>query len=158
MDGFAYAGEALTGRYVGAEDGQRLRRTIWCLFGWGIGVALLFTLLYGVGGECFLQLLTNDDEVITAASTYFCWALAIPLVGFSAFLWDGVLIGATATRPMLWSMLIASGLFFLIYYLFSGSTDNHVLWLAFLVYLGTRGVMQTIFSRVIFGEKYSRCD
>lgn len=154
MDGFAYAAEALTGRYVGACDLKRLRHAVRNLFGWGVGLSLLFTLLYGIGGKNFLGLLTDEKEVIQAAGNYFYWVLAIPLAGFGAFLWDGILIGATATRQMLWAMLVASGLFFLIYYVFSGSTDNHILWCAFLVYLLFRGVMMSVWGRRIFTEAY----
>lgn len=154
MDGFAYAGEALVGRYVGARNLRQLRRAVRALFGWGIGMSLLFTLLYGIGGEHFLRLLTNDVFVIQAASHYFYWVLAIPLAGFAAFLWDGILIGATATRFMLWAMLVASVSFFVIYYCFSGATNNHVLWLSFLVYLALRGIMQTFWGRRILTSEY----
>ena len=154
MDGFAYAGEALSGRYVGACNLIQLKRAVRALFGWSVGLSLVFTLLYGVGGENFLGLLTNDKVVIETAGHYFYWVLAIPLAGFAAFLWDGILIGATATRFMLWSMLVASGSFFVIYYYFSGATNNHMLWLAFLVYLALRGVMQTLWSRKVFTLKY----
>lgn len=154
MDGFAYAGEALSGRYVGACNLVQLKRAVKALFGWGIGLSLVFTLLYGIGGENFLGLLTNDTIVIETAGHYFYWVLAIPLAGFAAFLWDGILIGATATRFMLWAMLVASGSFFVIYYCFSGTTNNHMLWLAFLVYLALRGVMQTLWSRKVFTLKY----
>ena len=154
MDGFAYAGEALSGRYVGACNLVQLKRAVKALFGWGIGLSLVFTLLYGIGGENFLGLLTNDTIVIETAGLYFYWVLAIPLAGFAAFLWDGILIGATATRFMLWAMLVASGSFFVIYYCFSGTTNNHMLWLAFLVYLALRGIMQTLWSRKVFTLKY----
>ena len=154
MDGFAYAGEALSGRYVGACNLVQLKRAVKALFGWGVGLSLVFTLLYGIGGENFLGLLTNDTVVIETAGHYFYWVLAIPLAGFAAFLWDGILIGATATRFMLWAMLVASGSFFVIYYCFSGATNNHTLWLAFLVYLALRGIMQTIWSRRVFTLKY----
>lgn len=154
MDGFAYAGEALSGRYVGACNLIQLKRAVRALFGWGVGLSLVFTLLYGVGGENFLGLLTNDKVVIETAGHYFYWVLAIPLAGFAAFLWDGILIGATATRFMLWSMLVASGSFFVIYYCFSGATNNHMLWLAFLVYLALRGGMQTLWSRRVFTLEY----
>ena len=127
MDGFAYAGEALSGRYVGACNLVQLKRAVKALFGWGVGLSLVFTLLYGIGGESFLGLLTNDTVVIETAGHYFYWVLAIPLAGFAAFLWDGILIGATATRFMLWAMLVASGSFFVIYYCFSGATNNHML-------------------------------
>ena len=101
-----------------------------------------------------MGLLTNDKVVIETAGHYFYWVLAIPLAGFAAFLWDGILIGATATRFMLWSMLVASGSFFVIYYYFSGATNNHMLWLAFLVYLALRGGMQTLWSRRVFTFEY----
>ena len=154
MDGFAYAGEALSGRYVGACNLVQLKRAVKALFCWGVVLSLVFTLLYGIGGENFLGLLTNDTVVIETAGRYFYWVLAIPLAGFAAFLWDGILIGATATRFMLWAMLVASGSFFVIYYCFSGATNNHMLWLAFLVYLALRGVMQTLWSRKVFTLKY----
>ena len=79
MDGFAYAGEALSGRYVGACNLIQLKRAVRALFGWGVGLSLVFTLLYGVGGENFLGLLTNDKVVIETAGHYFYWVL-----GYSA--------------------------------------------------------------------------
>ena len=154
MDGFAYAAEALVGRYVGECNLKQLRRAVRSLFGWGIGLAAAFTLLYGAGGEGFLGLLTNDMTVIAHTGEYFYWVLAIPLAGFSAFLWDGILIGATATRQMLWSMLVAVGIFFGVYYGFSDGTNNHLLWLAFLLYLLSRGVMQTLWGRRVFTDQY----
>ena len=149
MDGFAYAGEALAGRYIGARNQPALRNTVNHLFYWGVGLSAAFTLLYAIGGKGFLELLTNDTSVINASDTYFYWALAIPLAGFSAFLWDGVFIGATATRSMLYSMLIASASFFLVYYAFHDFLGNHALWLAFLIYLSLRGIVQTFIGRQI---------
>ena len=149
MDGFAYAGEALAGRYIGARNQPALRNTVNHLFYWGVGLSAAFTLLYAIGGKGFLELLTNDTSVINASDTYFYWALAIPLAGFSAFLWDGVFIGTTATRSMLYSMLIASASFFLVYYAFHDFLGNHALWLAFLIYLSLRGIVQTFIGRQI---------
>lgn len=154
MDGFAYAAEALAGRYIGACDLKHLRHVVRNLFGWGLLLACLFTLLYGVGGQRFLGLLTDNEEVIHTAGHYFYWVLAIPLAGFGAFLWDGILIGATATRQMLWAIIVAAAAFFGIFYGFSGATDNHILWLAFLVYLLLRGIMMTFWGKKIFSENF----
>ena len=148
MDGFAYAGEALAGRFIGAKNDVGLRKCIRLLFLWGIGLSLSFTILYALGGKNFLGLLTNDTSVIEASGDYFYWVLAIPLCGFSAFLWDGIFIGATATRQMLYSMLVASGTFFIMYYLFYQSMGNHALWMAFLWYLSLRGGMQWVLWRL----------
>ena len=149
MDGFAYAGEALTGRYVGAHNQADLRRMIRTLFAWGIGLALAFTLLYGIGGSSFLSLLTNEQEVLNASSDYFYWVLAIPLAGMAAFLWDGIYIGATASRQMLYSMLVASVSFFILQGIFQQRMGNHALWMAFIAYLFLRGLVQTGLARKI---------
>ncbi len=142
MDGFAYAGEALTGKHVGANNREALHHTVRRLFVWGLGMSLGFTILYGAGGKGFLQLLTNDTMVISASANYFYWVLAIPLVSFPAFLLDGVCIGATATHVMLRSMFVASVCFFAIYFSLNGLLQNHALWMGFILYLAMRGIMQ----------------
>lgn len=149
MDGFAYAGEALAGRYIGAGNRPELHRTVRRLFGWGIGLSAAFTLLYALGGQAFMGLLTNETSVIREADTYFYWVLAIPLAGFSAFLWDGIFIGVTATRQMLYAMFVASASFFLLYYSLHSLLGNHALWLAFIVYLALRGAMQAFLAKKI---------
>ena len=149
MDGFAYAGEALVGKYLGANDRPALRQMVHQLFIWGIGLSVVFTLVYGIGGKEFLGLITNEQSVIAASSAYFYWVLAIPLAGFAAFLYDGIFIGATATRWMLRAMFIASVVFFLIYYGCRGVMGNHALWLAFIIYLALRGVVQGFLGRKI---------
>ena len=153
MDGFAYAGEALGGRYYGAGNHTAFRQTVRRMFAWGTGVAALFTLLYVAGGQSFLGLLTDETEVIAASADYHYWTLAIPFVSFSAFLLDGLFIGTTSTRWMLQSIFVASACFFLIYWLGADRWGNHALWLAFLVYLGMRGVMQAWLGRkLVFGR------
>ena len=147
MDGFAFAGEALAGRYLGEGNRQGLQQTIRHLFGWGGMVTVLFTLLYIVGGEGFLGLLTNEQSVITASAEYFPWAVAIPLAGMAAFVWDGIYIGCTYTRGMLLSMFCAATAYFLLYFLLKNDLGNHALWLAFISYLLIRGIVQTLLSR-----------
>ena len=149
MDGFAYAGEALVGKHLGANDRPALRQMVHQLFVWGIVLSVVFTLVYGIGGKVFLGLITNEQSVITASSAYFYWVLAIPLASFAAFLYDGIFIGATATRWMLYAMSIATTAFFLIYYGFRGAMGNHALWLAFITYLALRGIVQGFLGRKI---------
>ena len=149
MDGFAYAGEALAGKYIGANDRPALRQMIRQLFVWGIGLSVAFTLVYSIGGETFLALLTNEKSVITTSNTYFYWVLAIPLAGFAAFLYDGIFIGATATGLMLRAMFVASVAFFGIYFGCRGIMGNHALWLAFITYLALRGIIQGYLGRKI---------
>lgn len=150
MDGFAFAGEALSGRYIGARHAEAFYSTVRRLFGWGGVMALLFTLTYALGGEAFLRLLTSEEEVIAASATYFPWALLIPLCGLAAFIWDGIYIGATATRGMLISMAVATLTFFLLYAALHATWGNHALWLSFLAYLTQRGLVQTLLRKQVY--------
>lgn len=70
MDGFAYAGEALSGKYIGAGDRASFSTTVRRLFGWGAVMALLFTATYALGGQGFLNLLTDDPSVTEAAAHF----------------------------------------------------------------------------------------
>lgn len=142
MDGFAFAGEALSGKCAGSGDRQHLRAIIRSLFLWGGIVAFCFTLLYAFGGTGFMRLMTNESSVVAAARPYLPWVAAIPAAGLSAFTWDGIFIGLTATRHMLVSMFCATATFFFSYFCLYPAWHNHALWIAFLLYLSMRGCMQ----------------
>lgn len=144
MDGFAYAAEALTGRFVGERNPSMLKLLIKRLFLWGIGLVIIFTIGYALFSENILGLLTDKDNIVAVANEYQGWVLLIPIAGFSAFLWDGIYIGMTASKQMRNSMFVAMISFFAIYYIFSPLMANNALWLAFITYLGMRGIMQAI--------------
>ena len=143
MDGFANAGEALSGKYYGAGDRSSLRLTIRRLFVWAMMMATGFTVVYVFGGRPFLGLLTDEPSVVEASADYVWWAYLIPFVSMGAFMWDGIFIGLTASRQMLQSMFAAAVTFFVLYYLLYPSLGNHGLWAAFLAFLLVRGGVQT---------------
>ena len=143
MDGFANAGEALSGKYYGAGDRSSLRLTVRRLFVWATLMATGFTVVYVLGGKPFLGLLTDEPSVVEASADYVWWAYLIPFVSMGAFMWDGIFIGLTASRQMLQSMFAAAVTFFVLYYLLHPSLGNHGLWAAFLAFLLVRGGVQT---------------
>lgn len=147
MDGFAYAAEALTGRYIGAKDSTNIKLLIKRLFVWGAALSVLFTLLYALFSESIFGLLTDEQSIIDASKNYLAWVLLIPIISFSAFLWDGVFIGATASKQMRNSMLVAILSFFIVFFCTKDHLGNNALWLSFIVYLGMRGIMQTLIFR-----------
>ena len=147
MDGFAYAGEALSGKYYSAANKLAFDRVYNSLFAWGAIMAVVFTLVYTVGGNGFLMLLTNEAVVVQSAEAYFWWAVMIPIVSVSAFVYDGIFIGLTATRGMLVSSVVSALVFFALYLALQCYLGNHALWLAFIVYLGLRGGIQWLLYR-----------
>ena len=160
MDGFAFAGEALGGKFFGAGDtrglGDVVRRLLLC---WGLSLALAFTLAYVFFGGTIVSLLTDDMAVRAAVIDYEMWIWFLPVAGFPAFVYDGIFIGLTATRGMLVSSFTSSVVFFLILGVTLISNlpashpvaVNHLLWLAFVVYLMMRGLMQHFIIRRMGG-------
>ena len=144
MDGFAYAGESLVGKYVGARDSKKLRLTIRYLMYWGVGLAIGFTLLFVFGGEMLLRILAKDEAVIGTAMVYMFWTYLLPFTGFAAFIYDGIYIGATATAAMRNVMFVATAVFFIIYYARAARWGNNALWFAFIVFLIFRGLLMAL--------------
>ena len=153
MDGFAYAGEALGGKTYGARNMQAFRETLRHLWLWMVIVTGAFTLLYIIGGMQVVEALTDDADVRQSAADFIFWAWLVPASGCVAFIWDGVFVGITATRGMLVASFVAAIVFFTICCIPSAfhlpsSTVNHFLWLAQVVYLSMRGIVQTVWYRL----------
>ena len=150
MDGFAYAGEALTGRYVGAKNRYLLQHMIKRIFFWGLMVSFFAMTVYTLFPDLILSLLTNDIFIIAETKKYLFWTLLIPIAGFAAFLWDGIFIGATASSQMRNAMIISSVIFFVSYFMLKPVWGNNALWFSFIIYLATRGITLTFMSKNLY--------
>lgn len=148
MDGFAYAGEALGGKTYGAKNRVAFSETLRRLWMWTLIVTTAYTLLYIIGGRWIFSILTDEPQVIAVSDEYLWWTWLVPAAGSVAFIWDGIFIGITATRGMLVSSFVSALCFFGLYLLTEPLWGNHGLWLAMIVYLAMRGVLQTIWYRL----------
>ena len=156
IDGFAHASEALTGKFIGARDQVSLKRSVRLLFIWGTGISIVFTLVYLFGGDIIFRALTNNEEVIANARPYFFWVVMVPMVSFSAFLWDGIFIGATAGPEMRNAMLASTLVIFFPAYILAGRfMGNHGLWLAFILFMIARGVSMQVMAKKAVWSKVS---
>ena len=115
-DGFAYSGEALTGRFIGERNREDLNQAIKLVFLWSMGVATLFIGIYAFAGSWMVSLMTSDTTVALACEKFLWWLLIMPPLGCAAFTWDGIYEGATATVPVRNAMILATITFFGIYF------------------------------------------
>ena len=162
-DGFTYAAEALTGRFIGARDGVSLRRCLRLCTIWTFVTALIAIGLYvGFWREIFSMFMTSGSEaelarMLTVAGKYIGWIIAIPLFAALPFMFDGVMAGATLTRVMRNSMLGATIAFFAIYYALQPAMGNDALWLAFTLYIVLRFILQYTMSHR-FADIYAKAE
>lgn len=153
IDGFAYAGEALVGRYIGEANRTLFRSVVKKLFVWGFGLGIAFTIIYYFAGTSLLSLLTNKKELITQSQDYIGWVVLIPLLSVASFVWDGVYIGATASKAMRNTMLAATFLVFIPSYILTvNHLQNHSIWLAMVLFMFGRGLFQTIIAKRAVGS------
>lgn len=156
-DGFAYAAEAMTGKYIGARDSDGLKSTILWVFVWSISIAVLFIGLYYIGGTWMLRIMTSDAAVVECGRQFLLWLLFMPLLGVVAFTWDGIYIGATASVQIRNAMLWSVAAFLAVWLtglpvlrnsgLDSGENCIHLLMGAYFAHLVARSVYLTITFR-----------
>ncbi|MEL7021465.1 MAG: MATE family efflux transporter [Bacteroidota bacterium] len=141
VDGFAYASESLVGKYAGARQDYNTRRAIRLSFGWGMMLAIVFSVVYGLLGSSLLQIYTDQSDVIAATQPYLFWMFLFPILSTPCYLWDGVFIGLTATQSMRNAMLLAFFAYVVAWY-FGQHWGNHGLWAALLIFMIFRGAFQ----------------
>jgi MATE family multidrug resistance protein len=150
-DGFAYAAEALTGRFIGARDGVSLRQCVKRCMLWSIVVGVGYSALYTGFWRELLGLFIEDGaensaQLLDYAGRYIGWIITIPLAASLPFMMDGVMVGATQSRIMRNSMLLATVAYFSLFYSLRPVIGNNALWLAFTSIMALRGIFQYFMS------------
>ena len=149
-DGFAYAAEALTGRFIGARDRLSLKVCIKKCVVWAVGTAVVCITTYVFWWEQILSMFIGDKtqlpDMLSVAGEYIGWIIAIPVAAALPFLLDGIMVGATLTRILRNSMLLSTVAYFVLYYTLHPIMGNNALWLAFTAYMAIRGIAQYFMS------------
>lgn len=150
MDGFAYAAEALTGKYFGNRNQTLFKQIVSRIFSWGWGLSIVFSLFYLLFHQNLIGLLTDNQRLHEIAGSFTFWMVLIPITTFAAFLWDGIFVGTLSTVAMRNAMLLAGLLVFLpAVLLFLPLYGNHGLWIAFHLFMGSRSMAMWYFSKTI---------
>lgn len=155
MDGFAFAAEALVGRCHGEGAGEEMRLTVRALLRWSLAMAVIFLLIYAAAGVPIANLLTDTQDVRDAVASLRIWIVLLPPLTVAAFIFDGIFIGITRVRSMLWSTLAGASIFFLLCLCTPDGSNfyrENILWLAFESYLVARGALLAI----IYFTRHSR--
>jgi MATE family multidrug resistance protein len=140
LDGFAHAAEAMVGKAVGEKRRDVLEHSVRLALKWTLIFAVGFCLSYIVVGPPLIRILTDLPEVRSTALQFLPWLIISPLISAWSFLYDGIYVGATRAREMRKLMLISTFVVFVpAWYLLQG-LGNHGLWLAFTLFMASRGI------------------
>lgn len=142
MDGFAFTGEALVGRFCGAKDSNMLRLSIRSLLKWTVGITAIFVIIYSLLLPEIAGMMSDSTQVCRSVLDCRIWVVGIPLAGALAFIYDGFYVGLTRTRTMLVSTIAGVGLFSLLLVIVPHT--QWMLWMAFTCYLALRSAILTL--------------
>ena len=159
VDGFAYAGEALVGKYIGVAKSlssevpekstdfgsalSPLASLVRLLFLWSLGVGALFTVLFAFASMPMYRMMTSDAVVLTRLTNFTGWFIAMPIVSTLAFMWDGVFTGATAGMQIRNAMILAAIGFVLGYLTTNHWLGTHALFVGYFLHLAARVIYLT---------------
>ncbi|MFE5892280.1 MATE family efflux transporter [Streptomyces sp. NPDC056468] len=111
LDAIAIAGQAIIGRYLGADDAEGARAVCRRMVEWGIAAGVVLGLLVVIARPLFLPLFTSDTAVQnTALPALLVVALSQPICGV-VFVLDGVLMGAGDGPYLAWAMVLTLAVF-----------------------------------------------
>ena len=154
VDGFAYAGEALVGKFIGEAKSTitnnqspiatpPLTSAVRLLFIWSLGVGVVFTLLFALAYMPMYRAMTSDAIVLERLTNFTAWLIAMPIVSTLAFMWDGVYAGATAGKQIRNAMIWAAIGFLAGYWLSPAGWGTHALFVGYFLHLAARVVYLT---------------
>jgi MATE family, multidrug efflux pump len=143
LDGLATAAEQLCGRAVGARDRAGFVQATRRVLGWGFLFGAAASVLFLFVGTMLIDVITTSAEVRQAARQFMLFAALAPVMGVAAYAFDGIYIGATWARDMRNLMVIALAIYLATWWALQGH-GNTGLWIALLVFLAARGLLQAM--------------
>ena len=111
LDAIAIAAQVLVGRLLGAGDAAGAYAAARRMVAWSVAVGALFAALLAPLAHVLPRVFASDPRVLEQAALLWPFLAAMQPLGGAVFALDGILLGASDTRYLMWSMLAASGLF-----------------------------------------------
>ncbi len=148
IDGFAFAGESLVGNYLGAGKKAFLIKIVRKIFIFGSGLGLLFSFIYALFGEPIGQIFTNNIQVLKMFKIFLPWTIVAPFLNSFCYIWDGIYLGATASKGLRNAMLLVTfGIYLPLHYLLTPLFANHGMWAALLTFMIFRSISLSYLSK-----------
>ncbi len=111
LDAIAIAGQAMIGRFLGADDVDGAKAAAKRMMQWAVGAGAVAALL-AVAAQPFLPGVFSTDAAVVATAGFLFWHVAVQQpINALAFTLDGILIGAGDMAFLAKSMWVATVIF-----------------------------------------------
>ena len=139
LDGFALAAETLVGQAFGKKDRSILRKSIIVSSKLAFLLSCIMAISFLLFGSSLIDLMTTAENVRLEAKSYIIFITLVPILGVSAYMLDGIFIGATKTKDMRNMMFITLIFYVIAVLLLVPYFQNTGLWSALLISFIVRG-------------------
>lgn len=155
LDGLANAAQQLCGRTLGARDAKGFADSTRLVLLWGLGFALVVSVLFALFGPHLIDFMTASEAVRRSAREFLPFVVLAPIPGVFAFGFDGIYIGATWAREMRNLMLLSLAIFLGTWWALQ-SFGNAGLWSALIASYVSRGGLQAARYPARFRATFSK--
>jgi putative MATE family efflux protein len=111
LDSVAIAGQVIVGRLLGSGDAEGAYASAVRMIAWSVVVGAAFSIVLLPLAHVVPRAFTGDHAVLHQAASLWPYFVLMQPLGGAVFALDGILIGASDTGYLMWSMLAASAVF-----------------------------------------------
>ena len=152
LDAYAFSTEGIVGYSIGSKDKKLLTNVIKNSFILSASTGLLISLIYLVGKDGFIFIMTDLPDIKNLSMSYSYWVVLIPFISSFCYQVDGIFIGASQTKELRNAMIVSVSIYILCSLFLVSSFGNSGLWISLCIFFALRAL--TLFFYL--GKIYQR--
>ena len=152
LDAYAFSTEGIVGYSIGAKEKKLLTNVIKNSFILSASTGLFISLIFLVGKNNFIFIMTDLPEIKNLSLAYSYWVVLIPFISSFCFQFDGIFIGASQTKELRNAMIVSVSIYIVCAIFLVSSFGNSGLWISLCLFFVLRAL--TLFFYL--GKIYQR--
>lgn len=156
FDGIANTSSVYSGKSFGAKDLNLLKETIIKNIKYSFIFIIILTSIYLIFNKNFINLFTDNLEVLNYSYKYYFWVALYPLVSAVGLTFYGIFTGASFNKPVFISTFLSLCLFLAVLFLTFDKFKNNGLWISLLAFYFGRSVFLIPFVKMLFNKICSK--
>jgi len=140
LDAYAFSTEGIVGYSIGSKDKKLLTNIIKNSFILSAATGLLISIIYLVGKNHFISIMTDLPNIKNLSISYSYWVVIIPFVSSFCYQFDGIFVGASQTKELRNAMIVSVSMYILCSLFLVGSYGNSGLWISLCIFFALRAL------------------
>ena len=140
LDAYAFSTEGIVGYSIGSKNKKLLTNVIKNSFILSAATGLLISLIYLVGKNNFIFIMTDLPNIKNLSMSYSYWVVLIPFISSFCYQIDGIFIGASQTKELRNAMIVSVSIYILCALFLVSSFGNSGLWISLCIFFALRAL------------------